>query len=490
MKRFICMVVCFYGGILFAVAQNKNDFQNYRNKVKSEFHEFSKSKKTEFENFRKLRNEEFAAFLAISWKNYSSFSLKKPVERPEPITPVIYDNRKAPSAPAELPNPQLVLPKFIIEDIPLTVVPIKESRPHEKLSWLQFYNTNFPIHDLSGKNIQLDNLSEQAISKCWQELSVDKYEVWIDDCIRLRAELNLCDWAYVKLVENISAHLFAGAADVQAIVNTFLLVQSGYDVRLCRMGQNLQMLVHPDSQLFQLGYYVINGKEYYSTQPIKQGQSIQTYSFDFSEKSIPIRMAMNKYPKFVVNESEKYTYTSKNWKDAFSFSVFVNTSVICFYKDYPRCEWTLYGQAALSPEFKEQVVSMFRKLIVGKSQQEAANLLINYVQYGFVYKTDYEQFGYEKPFFLDENFYYPFNDCEDRAILYARLIKELLGVEVVYLHYPEHLATAVLFTEQVKGDFVTIDEKRYIVCDPTYIGAPIGQVMPQFKSVKAQVIRL
>ena len=484
------MVIFFYGGILFVAAQHKEDFQDYRDKVKSEFREFSKSKKTAFENFRKSRNEEFAAFLATSWKDYAAFSLKKAIERPEPVAPIVYDNRKPQGAPAELPVPQLVLPKSVIKDIPLTVVPVKELKPNEKLSWVQFYNTNCPIHNLSGENIRLADLSEQAISKCWKELSTERYDVWIDDCVRLKAELNLCDWAYVKLVESISAQLFAGSPDIQAVVSAFLLVQSGYDVRLCRMGQNLKMLVHPDSQLFQLGYFVINGKKYYPTQPMKQGQSIQTYSFEFSEKSIPVRMAMTKYPKFVVNESEKYTYTSDRWKDVPPFSVFVNPSVIRFYKDYPQCEWTLYGQAALSPEFKEQVVSVLRKQIVGKSQKEAANLLINFVQYGFAYKTDDEQFGYEKPFFIDENFYYPFNDCEDRAILYAKLVKELLGIEVVYLHYPEHLATAVLFTEQVEGDFVTIDQKQYIVCDPTYIGAPIGQAMPQFKSVKAQVIRL
>lgn len=484
------MMVYFCGGLLFAVAQSKDDFRNYKNKVKSEFCTFSKSKKTEFENFRKSRNEEFATFLALSWKNYSSFSSKKPIERPEPVTPIVYDNRKPSKTPAELPVPQLVQPKFVIEDVPLTVVPMKECKPHEKLSSLQFYNTSCGIRTLPGEKIRLDNLSEQAISKCWKELCADRYEVWIDDCVRLRAELNLCDWPYVKLVENISVHLFPGSPDIQAIVSTFLLVQSGYDARLCRMGQNLKMLVHPDSQLFQWRYYVVNGKQYYPTQPIKQEQSIQTYSFDFSEKTIPIRMAMTKYPKFVANESEKRTYTSKGWKEAPPFYAFVNPSVIRFYKEYPQCEWTLYGQAALSPEFKEQVVSVFRKLIVGKSQQEAANLLINYVQYGFEYKTDYGQFGYEKPFFIDENFYYPFNDCEDRAILYAKLINELLGLEVVYLHYPEHLATAVLFTDQVEGDFVVIDQKRYIVCDPTYIGAPIGQAMPRFKSVKAQVIRL
>ena len=49
--------------------------------------------------------------------------------------------------------------------------------------------------------------------------------------------------------------------------------------------------------------------------------------------------------------------------------------------------------------------------IQGKKQSEAANILINFVQTAFDYKTDGDQFGYEKPFFVDELFYYPYSDC-------------------------------------------------------------------------------
>jgi len=100
------------------------------------------------------------------------------------------------------------------------------------------------------------------------------------------------------------------------------------------------------------------------------------------------------------------------------------------------------------------------------------------------------KFGYERAFFADENFFYPYNDCEDRSILYALLIKDLLGLEVVLLHYPLHLATAVHFPENITGDYLTIDGKKFIVCDPTYIGASIGTAMPQYKNASANVIRL
>ena len=86
-------------------------------------------------------------------------------------------------------------------------------------------------------------------------------------------------------------------------------------------------------------------------------------------------------------------------------------------------------------------------------------------------------------------FYYPYCDCEDRAVLYSYLVRNLLKLDVVLLDYPNHIATAVCFNENVSGDFVTVEGKKYIVCDPTYIGASIGKAMPQFKRVAAKVLK-
>ena len=131
-----------------------------------------------------------------------------------------------------------------------------------------------------------------------------------------------------------------------------------------------------------------------------------------------------------------------------------------------------------------------RSIIDGETQIEAANILINFVQTAFEYKTDEEQFGYERTLFGDEMFYYPYSDCEDRSVLFSILVRELLGLDVVLLNYPGHLATAVHFTEETQGHYMTIDNKNYVVCDPTYIGASVGDVMPQFGNVPAKIIRI
>ena len=109
------------------------------------------------------------------------------------------------------------------------------------------------------------------------------------------------------------------------------------------------------------------------------------------------------------------------------------------------------------------------------------------MQTAFKYQADNDQFGYEKPFFIEEIFYYPASDCEDRAVLFAYLVRRLLNIEVVLLHYPNHLCTAVLFSEEIEGDGLVIGSKRYLICDPTYIGADIGNLHNDYKLERPKV---
>ena len=98
------------------------------------------------------------------------------------------------------------------------------------------------------------------------------------------------------------------------------------------------------------------------------------------------------------------------------------------------------------------------------------------------------QFDREKFLFPEETIFYPYSDCEDRSIIFAFLVTRLLGLEVVGLDYPGHIATAVLFTGDVDGDSVVYKNKKHIICDPTYINANYGECMPQFKNVSPEII--
>ncbi len=90
----------------------------------------------------------------------------------------------------------------------------------------------------------------------------------------------------------------------------------------------------------------------------------------------------------------------------------------------------------------------------------------------------------------EETLYYPASDCEDRSILFAFLVKNLLGMDIIALDYPGHIATAVKFRSNINGDSVQYNGSRYVICDPTYINADAGMAMPEFKTVTPTVIPL
>ena len=70
------------------------------------------------------------------------------------------------------------------------------------------------------------------------------------------------------------------------------------------------------------------------------------------------------------------------------------------------------------------------------------------------------------------------------------MVRDLLGLDVILVFYPGHLATAVAFNKPVEGDYINLNGKRYTICDPTYIGAPVGETMPDMDNQTAKVIML
>ncbi|MDE6495217.1 MAG: hypothetical protein K2L30_03165, partial [Duncaniella sp.] len=139
---------------------------------------------------------------------------------------------------------------------------------------------------------------------------------------------------------------------------------------------------------------------------------------------------------------------------------------------------------------KDKLYPSLRKCISKDDKLLAAEMILNWVQTGFVYEYDDKVWGHDRAFFAEETLYYPYCDCEDRSILFSRLIRDLLGLDVALIYYPGHLATAVCFDENVKGDAMIINGRKFIVCDPTYIGAPVGAQMPNLEYDKAQAIIL
>ena len=140
------------------------------------------------------------------------------------------------------------------------------------------------------------------------------------------------------------------------------------------------------------------------------------------------------------------TLTSKRYADI-SVTTSVNKNMIDFYDSYPTSEvndnfmtrWAMYGNTPLDDRVKAEFYPALRAKIAGGGELEAANKLLNWVQTAFEYEYDEVVWGHDRAFFAEETLYYPYCDCEDRAILYTKARARPAGPEDHTGLLPGHL---------------------------------------------------
>ena len=398
-----------------------------------------------------------------------------------------------PNAKPACPNAQPTAPTTKPVVVPVTPPAAKPSAPTGELFTA---SSDKQMVNFCGQKVYVDkslkgvcsigNMRENAIADAYEAMCKADYKALVDDCRKVKKELNLNDWGIFLFVREASKTLCTDE-NAAVVMQQFLLNELGYKSKMARRADRNQMLlfVAADCQVYGHPYFTKDGLNYYN---LTSNESCQFYMCqeDSPKAKSKLNMQVNHAPAL---NAGMVNSVHKNRSGSVAVSVDVPKSLMEFYGSMPQCDYSVYVNAEVNPSVASKVLSTLAPLVNGKSEAEAANLLINFVQTGFQYATDQEQFGYEKPFFVEELFYYPYCDCEDRSVLYSYLVRNLLKLDVVLLDYPNHIATAVCFNENVSGDFVTVGGKKYVVCDPTYIGASIGKAMPQFKNVAAKVLK-
>lgn len=399
-------------------------------------------------------------------------------DKPQPVTP-----KAEPATPAK-PQATPVKPQPKPKAKPAVQSSLqKEFYPSVAINYC---NTKLYI-DASMKGvINITSSQECAIADGYEALCRSNYKPLIANCQQAQKDFRLNDWGVFLFVKT-AAEALCNDENSCIVMQQFLLNELGYRAKMARRGDRNQLLlfVATDCMVYGHPYFTKEGLNYYNI----NGTEACTFYMcnqDSKKAKTPVAMRLNNVPAL---NSGVVSRQRTNKAGNVSVSVNVSKSLMDFYASMPQCDYGVYAKAPVAGSLAQEVLGTLRPLVQGKSEVDAANLLLNFVQTGFKYATDEEQFGFEKPFFVEELFYYPACDCEDRSVLFGWLVRELLGLDVVYLDYPNHIATAVQFKGDVKGDFLTVDGKRYTVCDPTYIGASIGMTMPNLRSAGVSILR-
>jgi hypothetical protein len=271
------------------------------------------------------------------------------------------------------------------------------------------------------------------------------------------------------------------------LLQWFFLVKSGFDARPGYSAQRLLLLVNVQQSVYGVSYIKVDDKPYYELFGVDPATAAGRYSaysgrYPTALRAMDIRVAAT---GFAAGAVTRRALEFENRGRRVRLDLAYERPVTRYLDRFPQLDFELYFSTPPSPAARRSLTEALRPHLEGLSQEEGVDFLLAFVQKAFEYKTDKDQFGREKYFFVEEVLHFPYSDCEDRSAIFAWLVRELLGIDTVGLHYSGHMTTAVALAS-VRADWQTVEwrNKRYVIADPTYINASVGMAMPSYRGQK------
>lgn len=480
MKKQLFILSLAVAGAFPAAAQNEKDsFDTFRKEIKGDF-----------DAFRKKALDDYADYLGGVWQGYNAFRGEERTPLPKP--------RKAPMAGTTpestivqsplLPTPQPALP-FVRKqpDVPAPSMTVENPQ-----TWHTFDFYGLTVRALQpevGEDCQ--KASPQEFAALWKRFS--NREIAEEVLPSLRAATDACnlnDWFVFELIRKYVDGYLAGSAPILRIALThYLLVHLGYDVRIGQESGKPLLLVPFGQKVYARAYIKLGGRPYYIFyDSFASGREDDCPSV--STCDIPADVDAGNPIDLLITKEVKMPFSSHSYSFAYGglrIEGEVNANVMQMLYHYPQMPVSCYAQSIVSRKVHDEVVGQLRRQLQGLEQHKAVDTLLQFVQNAFLYATDGEQHGFEKPYFFEEVLYYPQCDCEDRSVFYSYLLWEVLHVENHLVGYPGHECVAVHLDTPIQGCGYRYKNKDFYISDPTYIGAITGMCMPEFRDERPEV---
>jgi hypothetical protein len=483
MRIFRALTVLF----IFTISLIANDYNDWLN---NQFKQYN--------NYKKSIDDEFTDMLKSQWKEFKLFSTPTPYQKPkEKKLPIVKKEKKLPTK--ELKNSPIIKIKKTKSSNSTNTKEIKKNKLIQKVKIRkEFLTTNI---DMFGTNIKiqydhktdmfLSNINKEFIGQYWSRLSKTNYKVILEQIKFYSEELNLNDWAKYQLIYKIGTKIY-NDKNLANLFSWFILSKLGYDIKTGFNNNQIYLLATVSHTVYQAVFLSIEQKRYYIIEHTgykRDMDRLTTYNGVYPKATKSLSFYINK-PIKLYNDVEskilRFSYNNKQYKLDIKYS----NSLVKFYKTFPQSDYKVYFDSITSPILSKSLLDQLGKIINNKTQIEAVNILLRFTQTAFRYKTDQDQFGYEKSLFPQETIHYPYSDCEDRSIMFSYLVTNLLHLNMIGVEYPNHLATAVELNSKRFGQYIKYNGKVYTISDPTYINANVGMQMPQYKNSSVKIINI
>lgn len=466
--------------------------QTNKSRAQERYEEFQRKTRQRYESFMKDVNDRYAAMMERVWERYYA---SRPEERPvfdEPPTPVVDNNPEQPVVPRPVPIKDVVdePQPSPVQPQPLEPLPTKPQPAEHPIISFDYFGTLQAVY--KPKMPVLSSLRERDIAQAWKQIGNSEENVgMLSDMLELRKKLSLCDWAYMQLIDK-ALEATNASKDSRTLMHAWLLASSGYSMRLGNDSRNLVMLYGTDYVIYERSYFSLGRYKFY---PYKnESANMAIFEQEFPGEKM-LSLAVPTLPVLGTEEVCSSDRVSTVYPDL-KLHGCVNKGHIAFFESYPASHygdnfmtrWANIARTPFSQAMHSSLIKDIRAKLEGKNERDGIAMILNWLQTGFTYKVDNDVWGLDRAFFAEETIYYPYNDCEDRAILFSKIVREIYGLDVALVYYPGHLAAAVHFSNGPYGDYIEVAGTQYTICDPTYINAPIGRTMPGMDNSSATLI--
>lgn len=377
-------------------------------------------------------------------------------------------------------------------------------------NYMKFYVFGTECKVRIGENcrFKMKDVSSDVIADLIRdEFPKTQYDNMLYDCLQERKRHDFSDWAYYQMLYTLTQQFYGEGTNEAVLAQAFLYSQSGYKMRLAHDESHLYMLAATRHFIFNKLFYSMDGDWYFMLEG-KQSSSLGICQASFPKES-SLSLQISTAQRLAMNPSNERTITSTKNPD-FSFTIRSNKNYIDFLSTYPSSmvnnnfmtRWSMYANCPLEEDIRNQLYPQMKEKLEGKTELQSVQELLWWLHGNidlegviqdsncFLYRYDEDVWGYDRAFFGEETLFYPYCDCEDRSILLSHFVRDVVGLDCVLVYYPGHLAMAVNFNEPVEGDYVMCEGRKFIICDPTYIGSRVGETMPMVQNEPTTVILL
>ncbi len=454
------------------------------------FADFKRSQADAFTKYIDERDNVFKNYLEKQFKEYNADKPLSLYEKPKPKHIVKVEEKIIKSVG---PRVSIFIPKSkLTEEVKKDIVIEKniivnskflkvKKNPIKDINFL-FYGSQLGFNiDSNIKKAKFYPQNQKGIGNFFSIVASSEYNSLIVQIQEIKKKMKLNDWGLYLLVNEISKKTFSHVDDAN-LLSWFIFNKLGYSVKVGLTNRHTVLMYYSKKVIYSTPSYKFKDKKYYVLSLYaKSGvKSLYTYAQDYPEASRALNLSIKILP--ILEEDIKIKIlTYKEFGKKYRYEYMYNKNLIDFMATYPQADYETYFNAPLAEKSYVNIVKTLKENIDGMHSSSAINFVLNFVQKAFKYEVDHQQFGREKVMFAQETLYYDKSDCEDRAILFAYLVKKMFKIGVVGVKYSDHMATALYIP--IKGDSVKVNGRRFVVADPTYINANIGKSMPKYRNL-------